>query len=84
MVLDGLLPAARHRTDQYANNRIEADHGVLKSRLRPVRGLKQDRNARVMIVGCAFMRNIRRGGGVPLMVEKRGRGLPMTDAMRLA
>jgi transposase-like protein len=38
MVLDELLPAAWHRTDQYANNRIEADHGVLKSRLRPMRG----------------------------------------------
>jgi transposase-like protein len=46
MVLDELLPVAWHRTDQYANNRIEADHGVLKSRLRPMRGLKQDRNAR--------------------------------------
>jgi transposase-like protein len=61
MVLDELLPVAWHRTDQYANNRIEADHGVLKSRLRPMRGLKQDRNARVIIVGHAFVRNIRRG-----------------------
>ena len=61
MVLDELLPAAWHRTDQYANNRIEADHGVLKSRLRPMRGLKQDRNARVIIVGHALVRNIRRG-----------------------
>jgi transposase, IS6 family len=61
MVLDELLPAAWHRTDQLANNRIEADHGVLKSRLRPMRGLKQDRNARVIIVGHAFVRNIRRG-----------------------
>jgi transposase-like protein len=61
MVLDELLPAAWHRSDQYANNRIEADHGVLKSRLRPMRGLKQDRNARVTIVGHALVRNIRRG-----------------------
>jgi transposase, IS6 family len=61
MVLDELLPAAWHRTDQDANNRIEADHGVLKSRLRPMRGLKQDRNARVIIVGHAFVRNLRRG-----------------------
>ena len=36
-VLDELLPAAWHRTDQYANNRVEADHGHLKSRLRPMR-----------------------------------------------
>jgi len=61
MVLDELLPAAWHRTDQYANNRIEADHGVLKSRLRPMRGLKQDGNARVIIMGHAFVRNLRRG-----------------------
>jgi transposase-like protein len=37
-----LLPAAWHRTDRYANNGIEGDHGRLKARLRPMRGLKQD------------------------------------------
>jgi transposase, IS6 family len=31
MVLDELLPAVWHRTDRYANNHIEADHGRLKS-----------------------------------------------------
>ena len=46
IVLDELLPAAWHRTDQYANNRVEADHGRLKARLRPMRGLKRDRSAR--------------------------------------
>jgi transposase-like protein len=61
MVLDELLPAAWHRTDQFANNRIEADHGVLKSRLRPMRGRKQHRTTRVIIMGYAFVRNIRRG-----------------------
>jgi transposase-like protein len=61
MVLDELLPAAWHRTDQLANNRIEADHGVLKSRLRPMRGRKQHRTTRVIIMGYAFVRNIRRG-----------------------
>ena len=34
-VLDELLPAAQHITVQYATNRIEADHGRLKARLRP-------------------------------------------------
>ena len=29
-VLDVLLPAAWHRTDRYANNRVECDHGRLK------------------------------------------------------
>ena len=33
-VLEELLPAAWHRTDQYANNRVECDHGRLKARLR--------------------------------------------------
>jgi transposase-like protein len=43
MVLEELLPAAWHRTEQYANNRVEADHGRLKARLRPMRGLERDR-----------------------------------------
>jgi transposase-like protein len=60
-VPDELLPAAWHRTDRYANNRVECDHGRLKARLRPMRGLKQDRSARVIIVGHAFIQNIRRG-----------------------
>lgn len=32
-----VLPAAHHDTTQYANNRVENDHGRLKSRLRPMR-----------------------------------------------
>ena len=40
-VIDDVMPAARHLTEQYANNRIEADHGRLKSRLRPMRALKK-------------------------------------------
>jgi len=39
-VLDELAPQALHRTEQYGNNRIEADHAQLKRRLRPMRGLK--------------------------------------------
>jgi transposase, IS6 family len=61
VVLEALLPAAWHRTEQYANNRVEADHGRLKSRLRPMRGLKQDRNAGIVIAGHAFVQNLRRG-----------------------
>jgi transposase-like protein len=60
-VLEELLPASWHRTDQYANNRVEADHGRLKARLRSMRGLKQDRSARIVIVGQAFVQNLRRG-----------------------
>jgi len=69
MVLEELLPAAWHRTDRHANNRVEADHGRLKARLRPMRGLKQDRSARVVIAGHAFVQNVRRGH-YELAVEK--------------
>jgi transposase-like protein len=60
-VLEDLLPASWHRTDQYANNRVECDHGKLKARLCPMRGLKQDRSARVVIAGHAFVQSLRRG-----------------------
>jgi transposase-like protein len=60
-VLDELVPGAWHHNEQYANNRIEADHGQLKRRLQPMRGLKTDRGATVVITGHAFVQNIRRG-----------------------
>jgi IS6 family transposase len=60
-VVEELLPAAWRRTDRYANNRVEADHGRLKARLRPMRGLKQQRSARVVIAGHGFVHNLRRG-----------------------
>jgi len=60
-VLEELLPAVWHRTDRYANNHIECDHGRLKARLRHMRGLKQDRSARVVITGHGFVQNLRRG-----------------------
>jgi transposase-like protein len=60
-VLDEQVPAAWHHVEQYANNRIEADHSRLKHRLRPMRGLRTDRTAQVIIAGLAFMQNLRRG-----------------------
>jgi transposase-like protein len=60
-VVDELIPGAFHNTARYANNRIEADHGRLKARLRPMRGLKGDHTARVIVHGHAFMQNLRRG-----------------------
>jgi transposase, IS6 family len=60
-VLDELAPGACHVTEQYGNNSIEADHGRLKSRLRPMRGLKQLRCVQVITAGHAFIQNIRRG-----------------------
>ena len=47
--------------EKYANNRVEADHGRLKARLRPMRGLKVDGNAAVIAIGHAFIQNLRRG-----------------------
>jgi transposase-like protein len=60
-VIEDLIPAAFHITGQYENNRCECDHGRLKVRLRPMRGLKTDRTARVVIRGHAFIQNLRRG-----------------------
>jgi hypothetical protein len=54
-VLDEVLPAAWHHVERYANNPIEADHGQLKRRLRPMRGLQTDRTAQVIIAGYAFV-----------------------------
>jgi transposase-like protein len=59
--VEELLPAALHNTGQYENNRVECDHGRLKARLRPMRGLKTNRTTSVVIRGHAFIQNLRRG-----------------------
>lgn len=60
-VIEELLPDSFHNTEQYANNRIESDHGRFKARLRRMRGLKTDRTAQAVIAGHAFIQNVRRG-----------------------
>ncbi len=60
-VLDELLPAACHVVEQYANNPIECDHGRLKARVGPMRGLKRRKSAAVIAAGHAFVQNLRRG-----------------------
>jgi IS6 family transposase len=60
-VIEDLAAGARHVTEQYANNVIEADHGRLKARLRPMRGLKRLRSAQTVATGHAFVQNLRRG-----------------------
>ena len=60
-VIEELVPDAFHNTEQYANNRVECDYGRLKARLKPMRGLKTDRTASVLIRGHAFIQNMRRG-----------------------
>ncbi len=77
-VVEDLVPAARHVTEQYANNLIEADHGRLKSRLRPMRGLKRLASARTIAAGHAFVQNLRRGH-YALTVD-----MPLHDRIRLA
>jgi transposase, IS6 family len=58
--LRGRLRAGHHRglTGSVA---IEADHGRLKARLRPMRGLKRHRSARILAAGHAFVQNLHRG-----------------------
>jgi transposase-like protein len=54
-VIDELVPAVAHVTEQHANNRAEADHA------RPMRGLKQVQSAARIGSGHAFVQNLRRG-----------------------
>jgi transposase-like protein len=60
-VLDELFPGVLHDTSQYANNRVEADHGRLKARLRPMRSIKTPRGLGTVARGHAFVQNLRRG-----------------------
>jgi len=62
-VIEELVPAALHNTGQYENDRVESDHGRLKARLRPMRGLKTHRTAALVIRGHAFIQDLRRGSG---------------------
>ncbi|MGI8755992.1 MAG: DDE-type integrase/transposase/recombinase [Acidimicrobiales bacterium] len=61
VALRAVVPEAWHDTAQYANNRIESDRARLKARLRPMRGLKRDHTAAVVITRHAFIQNLRRG-----------------------
>jgi transposase-like protein len=60
-VIDERVPSARHVVEQYANNVVETDHGRLKARLRPMRGLKRLTSTRTIAAGHAFVQNLRRG-----------------------
>jgi transposase, IS6 family len=76
-VPDELVPSALHTVEQYANNPIEADHGRLKARLRPMRGLKRHRSARIVAAGHAFVQNLRSAAGLasaPALGQSRQRG----------
>jgi transposase-like protein len=60
-VIDELMPAACHVCERYANNRAEADHGRLKARLRPMRGMTTTHSLRTVAAGHAFVQNLRSG-----------------------
>jgi transposase, IS6 family len=60
-IVEELEAAARHVTEQYANNPIEAGHARFKARLRPMLGLKRVASARTIAAGHAFVQNLRRG-----------------------
>jgi transposase-like protein len=60
-VIEESVPTARHVLERYANNRVEADHGRLKARLRPMRGLKTIRSLRTISAGHPLVQNPRRG-----------------------
>jgi transposase-like protein len=62
-----VVPRVLHRTGRYRTNGIERDHGFLKERLRPMRGLKSVVSAAVFSSGHALARNIR--GGFYSIVE---------------
>ena len=68
LVLDSLIPAARALLSGSAQpghvRRLDLGgirQVVQKVRLRPMRGLKQDRSAGIVIAGHAFIQNVRRG-----------------------
>jgi transposase, IS6 family len=77
-LIEELAPSARHLTERYENNVIEADHGRLKARLRPMRGLKRLASACTVATGHAFVQNLRRGH-YELTVD-----VPMHDWVRAA
>jgi transposase-like protein len=77
-ILDELAPSALHTTERYASNRVEADHGQLKARLRPMRGLKRRRSARILASGHALVQNLRRGH------HELATGVPAPHRLRMA
>jgi transposase-like protein len=54
-VLDEVVPSAWHHVAQYAD-RAEADHSQRRHRRRPMRGLRTDRTAQVILAGTPSSR----------------------------
>ncbi len=56
-----VLSTVEHRRSNYLNNGMERDHGHLKQRLYPMRGLKQAASADIIARGHGLIRNLRNG-----------------------
>jgi transposase-like protein len=85
-VIDDLLRGARHVLEQYANNAVEADHGRLKARLRPMRGRKSITSLSIVAAGHALMQNLRRGhyeltADLPVHDRVRGAFTELADCL---
>jgi transposase-like protein len=76
-VIEESVSAARH-VFEYSNNSVEADHGRLKARLRPMRGVNTMRSLRTVAAGHAFVQNLRRGH------YEITADLPVQDRVRVA
>jgi transposase-like protein len=59
--LERVLPEAEHVTGKMVQQRIERDHGHLKSRLRRMRWFKTDRTAGMSCRAHGFIRNLQDG-----------------------
>ena len=77
-VLEPLVPAARDVSDRFASNMIEVDHGRLKARLGPMRGLKRLAAARTSAAGYAL-----RAEPAPRALRDQ-RDLPRHDRVRVS
>ena len=55
------IPPSAQNADRHSKNTPDKNDHRLKARLRPMRGLKLHRSARILAAGHAFMQNLRRG-----------------------
>ena len=67
---EGKCPTeTRHRQVKYLNNVVEADHGMLKQLIRPVRGFKSMKTAYATIKGFEVMRALRKGQAAMFSIQ---------------
>jgi IS6 family transposase len=60
-LIESCCPAPAMSPSGMPTNRVDADHGRLKARLRPMHGLKQERSLRILVLPHGFAQNARRG-----------------------